>query len=186
MINESQLNTLLARSHLLRCATNLAYDRSLQLDGTLRTLGMSSMPEPEDELLRLQLQTAQEIGGIRTLMLLDASREIMMYHFGPLQVALCLLHVALEYYGELAKSGPVFRSKPVDNFLGENSEFVERLKDLRNSVLHSNLDNMPKQKEFVSTYSGSSHKHLVAVLVEGERTYREYVQGLCQSSGWER
>ena len=55
----------------------------------------------------------------------------MMYHFGPLQVALCLLHVSIECYRDLKKSDPTLGRVPFDNFLDENTEFVERLGSLR-------------------------------------------------------
>ena len=75
MISRSQLNTLVARSHLLRYATNLAFDRSRQLDQTLLDLGFAEVPTDQEELTRLQLHTAAELGGVWTAMVLDAHEK---------------------------------------------------------------------------------------------------------------
>ena len=183
MISRSQLSTLVARSHLLKYATNLADDRSRQLDQALLDLGFTEVPTDQEELTRLQMHTAAELGGVWTAMLLDAPREIMMYHFGPLQIALCLLHVSIEYYRDLKKFDPTLGRVAFDIFLDENTEFVERLGDLRDSVLHTNLDTLPEQKDFVETFSGSSHTHLKTVLAEGERVFREYVRDMGRLRG---
>ena len=91
-------------SCLLRAATNLATDRQRQLVRTLDRLGFQAIPDDGGELVRLQVETAQEIGGVRTRMLLDAPEEIEKYHWGPLQIALCLLAGVLAKY-EARKDG---------------------------------------------------------------------------------
>ena len=69
---------------------NLAADREHQLSQTSNRLGVSGGNLQEETLTRLQVETAKEIGGFQTRMLLDAPREIAKYHFAPLQIALCV------------------------------------------------------------------------------------------------
>ena len=60
-------------SCLLRASTNLAADRHRQLVRTLDRLGFRSIPDDSGDFIKLQVETAREIGGVRTKMLLDAA-----------------------------------------------------------------------------------------------------------------
>ena len=80
---------------------NLAYDRHQQVQQTLVVLGLSKMPRDSENITQVQVQAAKEIGGIKTRMLLDAPSELEKYHFGPLQVSLCLLSAMLDEYARL-------------------------------------------------------------------------------------
>ena len=103
-------------SCLLRAATNLATDRHRQLVRILDRLGFQSIPEDSGEFTKLQVETAQEIGGIRTKMLLDAPEEIEKYHWGPLQSALCLLAGILPKYETLCSENRSFQDDEIDAY----------------------------------------------------------------------
>lgn len=47
-------------------------------------LGLQAIPGDWENLTKLQVETAQEIGGLQTRMYFDASEEIGKYHSGPL------------------------------------------------------------------------------------------------------
>ena len=80
---EREYGDLLRHSHLLRASMNLAHDRHQQLQRTLAVLGFSEMPTDPENITRVQVEAANEIGGIKTRMLLDATAEVEKYHFGP-------------------------------------------------------------------------------------------------------
>ena len=128
-------------SCLLRAVTNLVADRHRQLVGTQDRLGIQAIPVDSGDLDKLQVETAQEIGGIRARMLLDAPEEIEKYHWGPLQIALCLLAGVLAKYEALCKDDASFQDTGIDGYLGQHGEFVNGLRDLRDSLLHQRYEN---------------------------------------------
>ena len=161
-------------SHYLRAAMNLAADRDQQLARTAQKLGVPLANLHGDELTRVQLQTAKEIGGVWTRMLLDAPEEVMKYHFAPLQIALCLLYAIIERYQAWSRLYPAFRDKDLDEYCQENEAFLQQLKKLRDSLLHQHPANFKAQPTFVGQYG----KDMIAVLIEGERTCRNYLSQL--------
>ena len=66
-------------------------------------------------------------------MLLDALEEIEKYHWGPLQIALCLLAGFLAKYEALCGDDRSFQDNGIDTYLGQHGEFVNGLRDLRDS-----------------------------------------------------
>lgn len=173
--------TLWYHSCLLRAATNLAADRHRQLVRTLERLGLRSIPDDSDELTKLQVETAEEIGGIRTRMLLDASEEIEKYHWGPLQIALCLLAGVLAKYEVLCKEDRSFQDDAIDAYCHQHAGFVKGLHDLRNSLLHQRYDNMPTQVEFLKKFGSRQGSRIVDLLLEGLSVYEPYVKRMGQS-----
>ena len=163
-------------SCLLRAVTNLVADRHRQLVGTQDRLGIQAIPVDSGNLDRLQVETAQEIGGIRARMLLDAPEEIEKYHWGPLQIALCLLAGVLAEYEALYRDDRSFQDDGVDTYLGQHTGFVDGLRDLRDSLLHQRYDNMPTQVEFVNKFAGGQRGRLVELLLEGCAVYENYVK----------
>ena len=150
---------------------NLAYDRHQQLEQTLVGLGFSKMPTESENITRVQVQAANDIGGIRTRMLLDASSEIEKYHFGPLQMSLCLLLAMFEEYARLTKINAVFSDDKLDAFQQRNHQILRSLKDLRNSILHERYDNVDVQKQFVSSHAVD----LVGFAIKGEQIFQRYL-----------
>ena len=130
------------------------------------------MPRDPDNINRVQVQVATDIGGINTRMLLDASSEIEKYHFGPLQVALCLLYAVLEEYSRLTKTTIVFCNGNMDTFLQRNDHVLQSLKGLRHSILHERYDNIDVQRQFVSPHVGDS----IRLVIEGEQTFQSYLK----------
>ena len=161
---------------LLRAIANLGADRHRQLVRTLDRLGIQEIPEDSGDLTRLQVETAQEIGGVRTRMLLDASEEIEKYHWGPLQMALCLLAGVLAKYEALYRDDQSFQDDGIDGYVGQHGEFVNGLRDLRDSLLHQRYDNMPTQVEFIKEFAGGKRGRLVELLLEGCAVYENYVK----------
>ena len=175
---KAEFDALVQHSHFLRSSMNLAYDRHQQLENTLTDLGLSSMPSNNEAFTQLQVQAAKDIGGVNTRMLLDAAQEVQKYHFGPLQVALSLLFAIVEKYRQLSKAHPVFQDDDFDQYCCENHQFVETLQAIRNSIIRQRYDNMDEQKKFVEEFSGDKNEHLVTLLIEGERVYRDYLRRL--------
>ena len=163
-------------SCLLRAVTNLVADRHRQLVGTQDRLGIQAIPVDNGDLDKLQVETAQEIGGIRARMLLDASEEIEKYHWGALQIALCLLAGVLAKYEALCKDDASFQDTGIDGYLGQRGEFVNGLRDLRDSLLHQRYENMPMQVEFVKKFAGGQHGQMIELLMEGRTVYEGYVK----------
>ena len=97
---------------------------------------------------------AREIGWVRARMLLDASEEIEKYHWGPLQIALCLLAGVLAKYEALCRDDRSFQDDGIDAYLGQHAGFVNGLRDLRHSLLHQRYDSMPTQVEFIGKFAG--------------------------------
>ena len=163
-------------SCLLRAVTNLAADRQRQLVRTLDRLGFQAIPDDSGDLTRLQVETAQEIGGIRTRMHLDAPEEIEKYHWGPLQIALCLLAGVLAKYEALCRDDRSFQDDGIDAYLGQHAGFVNGLRDLRHSLLHQRYDSMPTQVEFIRKFAGEQRGRPVELLLEGRAVYEDYVK----------
>ena len=161
---------------LLRAATRLAASRQEHLSQTLNRLGLSTIPEGREELTRLQVETAKEIGGIRTMMVLDAPEEIEKYHWGPFQIALCLLAVAFKRYEQLGRTDQWFQDDGFDAYRRQHQDFVNRLDDVRDSLLHQRYENLPTQGEFVDEFRRGQAGDPVALLVEGVAAYEGYVR----------
>ena len=105
-------------------------------------------------------------------MLLDAPSEMEKYHFGPLQVSLCLLYAMLEEYARLIGINLIFSDDEMDAYRERNRQFVQSLKDLRHSILHERYDNIDVQKQFVSSYVGDS----VRLAIEGAQVFQRYLK----------
>ena len=73
-------------------------------------------------------------------MLLDASSEMEKYHFGPLQMSLCLLYAMLEEYSRLTGIDAVFSDDDLDAFRLRNDQILQSLEDLRHSLLHERYE----------------------------------------------
>ena len=168
-------------SCLLRAATNLAADRHRQLVRTLDRLGFQSIPDDSGEFTKLQVETAQEIGGIRTKMLLDAPEEIEKYHWGPLQIALCLLAGILAKYETLCRDDRSFQDDEIDAYRRQHARFVNGLHDLRDSLLHQRYENTLTQVEFVKKFAGGQRSRIVELLLEGRSVYENYVRRMGRS-----
>lgn len=123
----------------------------------------------------MQVETAREIGGIRTKMLLDAAEEIEKYHWGPLQIALCLLAGILAKYQTLCRDDPSFQDDGIDAYLRQHIGFVSGLFDLRDSLLHQRYENMPAQNEFVIKFAGGQPGRILERLLERRSVYEGYV-----------
>ena len=169
---EREYGDLLRHSHLLRASMNLAHDRHQQLQRTLAVLGFSEMPTDPENIARVQVEAANEIGGIKTRMLLDATAEVEKYHFGPLQISLCLLSAMLDEYARLTGINPIFADDEIDSFRERNHQVVQSLDDLRDSILHERYDNAAVQKQFVSSQAGDP----VRLAIEGEQGLRRYLR----------
>lgn len=169
---KTEYEALVQHSHFLRSSMNLAYDRHLQLENTMWALELSQIPEEQESLIQLQVQTAKEIGGVNTRMLLDASLEIEKYHFGPLQVSLCLLYAILEEYTRLNGINSIFSDDDMDTYRGKNWQFLQSLEDLRHSLLHERYDNVEVQEQFMSSHIGNT----VQLAIEGEQVLQRYLK----------
>ena len=163
-------------SCLLRTATNLAADRHRQLVRTLDRLGFQAIPDDRADFTKVQVEAAREIGGIRTRMLLDAPEEIEKYHWGPMQIALCLLAGVLARYEAVCRDDQSFRDAGIDAYLRQHPEFVNGLGNLRDSLLHQRYENMPTQAEFVENCAGGQHGRIVELLLDGRSVYESYVR----------
>ena len=163
-------------SCLLRAVTNLVADRQRQLVRTQDRLGIQAIPVDGGDLDKLQVETANEIGGIRARMLLDASEEIEKYHWGPLQIALCLLAGVLSKYEALCRRDGSFQDDGIDAYVGEHAGFVNGLHDLRHSLLHQRYENMATQVEFLKKFAGGQHGQMIELMSEGCVVYETYVK----------
>ena len=116
------------------------------------------MPRDPEAVTRIQVQAAQDIGGVDTRMLLDAPMEMEKFHFGPLQVALCLLCALMDEYVRLIKIDPVFLDDGMDAFRSGHEGFLGYVKEVRDSVLHERYDSTGVQSQFVATYGSEAVK----------------------------
>lgn len=179
--DKNLFDALWQHSHFLRSALTLALDRHRQLDRTLLHLGYSEMPTDDEELRTVQIETAREIGGIRTMMYLDAPHEIMKFHYGPLQVALCLLDAVIARYKKLSRDNPVFQDDQVDGYCNGHADFLRSLQAVRDSLLHERHENVSSQAAFVETFREESRDRIVSSLLEGAATYEAYLRRLASS-----
>ena len=168
---------LLQHSYLLRTSINLAYDRYQQLQQTILHLGFPEMPTDHEDITQVQVQAAKDIGGINTRMLLDAPAEMEKYHFGPLQMSLCLLFAIFHEYARLASINTVFSENEMDAFRHRNHAILQSLRELRHSILHERYDNVDVQKRFVSSHAGNPMR----LAIEGEQVFQRYLKLL-----WDR
>ena len=168
-------------SCLLRAATNLAFDRHRQLLRTLERTGFQAIPDDREDLTKLQVEATKQIGGIRTRMLLDAPEEIEKYHWGPLQIALCLLAGVLAKYEALCRDDESFQDDGIDAYRRQHPRFVNGFHDLRDSLLHQRYENMPTQVEFVKKFAGGERSRIVELLLEGRAVYEGYVRRMGRS-----
>ena len=178
MMRRSDFEALLRHSRLLRASMNLAHERHQHLEQTLHGLGFSTVPRDQEAFTAMQVQAAKEIGGVEARMFLDAPQEIMKYHFGPLQVSLCLLYAMIERYRQLAQSNPTLHDESLDHFCHDNREFVESLEALRDSLLHQRHDNIDTQSSFVEAFTSGDHRGIVPLLIEGASIYEQYFKRL--------
>lgn len=178
MRHKSNYFALVQHSRFLRASLNLAYDRSRQLNQTLQELALSSLPTDSDGLMSIQQQTAREIGGINTKMLLDAPQEIEKYHFGPLQIALSLFSVMVTKYKNVSRVHPTFQDDVLDTYCQDCRGFLAELKDVRNSILHNRYDNIDTQRQFVRAFTGGNNEHLVTMLTKGVEAFDDYLRRL--------
>ena len=174
----STLDSLCRQSFFLTAAINLAANRHVQLVGTLQKMKLSQLPEDRDGLLKVQQETAKEIGGIRTTMLLDAPREIQNYHWGPLQVALSIFSAMLDFYQQAAARHPdVLRDQDLDAYCQRHAAFIAGLKQTRGSLLHERYDNTQRQTEFVMEFNGND-QNIITTLIEGADRFDAYFREL--------
>ena len=170
---------LCQHSHFLRSALALAADRHEQLQRTLHRLGHSEMPTGDEAFRDMQMETAKEIGGIRTMMYLDAPQETMKYHFGPLQMALCLLDAIVARYRKLARDQPVFQDDEFDIWCNERPDLLQRLKATRASLRHELHDTMVDQTAFVEAFR--EQDSIVSSLLEGAVACEAWLRRLASS-----
>ena len=147
--------------------------------GTHRVPG--GFPTTEGDFTKLQVEAAQEIGGIRARMLLDAPEEIEKYHWGPLQIALCLLAGVLVKYEALCTDDQSFQDDGIDAYRRQHHGFVNGLRELRDALLHQRYENMPTQAEFVKKFAGGQRSGIVELLLEGRAVYEGYVRRMGRS-----
>ena len=157
--DKKQREHYLLRKHsrYLRCMTNLAQIRQNELDQTIQDHGLSNKVLKDDDLTSgpVRIATAKKIGGLRTGMRGDASEEIQKYHYGPLQIAYCLLYAMIEKHKKLVKVHPLFKDKHIDKYYASNEERIQLVKDLRHSLLHEYPDNVEDQKTFLLKFDGT-------------------------------
>ena len=179
--DKNLFEALWQHSHFLRSALMLAADRHEQLNRTLLRLGHSEIPTGDEAFLEVQMDTAREIGGIRTMMYLDAPQEIMKFHYGPLQVALCLLDAMIARYKTLSRDKPAFQDAGLDTYCNERSDFLQSLRAVRDSLLHERHENIVDQMAFVTVFRAENQDRIVSSLVEGAATYEAYLKRLASS-----
>ena len=179
--DKNLFDALWQHSHFLRSALTLASDRHEQLNRTLLRLGHSEIPTSEEAFLEVQMETAREIGGIRTMMHLDAPQEIMKFHYGPLQVALCLLDAMIARYKTLSRDKPAFQDDGLDTYCNEHPDFLQSLRAARDSLLHERHENIVDQMSFVTAFRAEDQDRIVSSLVEGAATYEAYLKRLASS-----
>ena len=166
---DDEYTVTLRHSHILHSAMNLACSRFEFLEQSKQDLNIESLTD--ENMLKLQVETAKNIGGIETRSLLFASEEIGKYYFGPVQIALSLLWAAIEKYDVLSKGNRLLQDMAIEEYCQSNREFIVSLKALRDSIIHPRSDNVQAIKEFSRAY-GARH---VALLIEGELAYRNYL-----------
>ena len=176
--DKNLVGALFRHAHFLRSAMTLAASRHEQLDRTLLRLGHSEMPTGKKAFHEVQAETAKEIGGIRTMMYLDAPQEIMKFHYGPLQVALCLLDAIIARYRQLSRDKPAFQDDELDAYCSEHADFLQTLKATRDSLLHERHDKVGDQEAFVKAFRTKGQDRIVSSLIEGSTAYEAYLRRL--------
>ena len=179
------LDSLWRHSLFLTAAMNLAVNRHVQLVDTLRRMKLSKLPADREGFLRVQQETAKEIGGIGTTMLLDAPREIQSYHYAPLQVALSLLSNMIDFYQKSAALHPAnLRDEALDEYSRRRATFIADLGEARDSLLHERYDNINQQEDFVKTFTGDDSEHnMIDLLIEGADRFNAYFGKLAGKDG---
>ena len=172
---------LLDHSYYFRVALNLARHRYQELLRTAEDLGLSDKWSDSESLTSIQIQTEKELGGVSTRIPIDWQLEIQKYHFGPMQVASCLLYEILQKYQNLVKDWPVFKDENIDrycrkneSFIRKNENFIQLLKGLRDSILHERYENLGRQEEFVTTFTQDGS--LTLLLDEGQNLFEDLLK----------
>lgn len=171
---------LVLHTHLLRASMTLYADRERKLAQTAQRLGHSRIPSDRADFDRMLMETAKELGGIQTRMILDAPWEMQTHYFGPLQVALALFHAMIVRYRELFHADPVYQDAALDGFCRRHAAFVNDLESMRHSVLHQRPDNQNVQVEFLTKYTQEDSAKMLSLLAEGAAIYDDYVKRLRQ------
>ena len=136
----------------------------------------------KEKVIKVQLQTAKNIGCLQTRMQLDAPREIEKFHFGPLQLSYCVLYAIIEKYEKLIKQDHIYKDDGMDKYRTDNAKFLRDLKLVRDSILHQRTDNFQKQERFVNDWSNEVfNKNMLDLLLVGLNTYEQYLQRLWKS-----
>ena len=171
---------LVLQTHLLRASMTLYVDRRRHLDQALQRLGFSQIPSDRADFDRMLMETAEDLGGVHTRMILDAPLEMEQHYYGPLKVALALFDGMIVRYRGLSRADPVYQDTALDGFCREHPAFLRDLESMRHSVLHQRPDNRSKQLEFMRTYTQEGSAHLLNLLREGAAIYEDYVRRLGQ------
>ncbi len=166
---------LLQHSFHLRSTLHIAHDRYLQFEKTIQDFEPSDALFRDDDWMKIQIQTSKELGWFSTKMLLDLPQEIKQYHFGPQQIAFCLLYAMIEKYKSIMQITPLFKDENIDKYCYENNQFIKLLKDFRNSILHPRYDNSKKQVKFLEEYNNSD-KPFLSLLIKGEVLFKNFLQ----------
>ena len=165
-------------SDFLRMSCILGYVRARDLEQTMRDWGFSQMPTTAEDITKIQQETAMEIGGFETRMILDENLEIEKYHFAPLQIGLCLLYAAIENYGRMKNIDSIFSDQSFEEYWHRKEEFIQELKELRDAVLHGYPSNRESYYSFAQLHGDQQEDHSMTLLFSGEAAYREYVNRL--------
>ena len=153
--------TLHRHQILVKATVNLANVRRNRLDGTLTRMGFDSVPNTNSvDFFPFQREVYKQNSGPYGSMPLDARREVVRYHVGPLMIALSLFQAMVFcYQKELAPNGYYLRLSELDLFCG--NQFVKMLKGFRSSIIHEDSSTINDQLDFLRSYGGDEiERHL--------------------------
>ena len=182
MNHKNNFCLLLQHSHHLRCLTDLAKDRFRDLLESYENSNNDTTRAKKEKGIKVQLQTANNLGGLQTRMLFEASREIEKFHLGPLQLSYCALYAIIEKYEKLVKQDQIYKDDGMDKYCTDNAKFLRDLKLVRNSILHQRIDNLQAQERFVNDWSNEAfNRNMLDLLFAGLNTYEQYLRKLHKS-----
>ena len=142
---------------------NLLHHRTVYLEG-VRSVAFRNVLHLFDaqDAVDLTMDEYEWIAAIQSKMLQDQGLHdnainryiVSLATFGPLQAYLALFYAEIEYIRKLRRKSRFFIEAEFSNYLDENEETIDKLKQLRDAFLHPSKKSLQSEMEFL--YQDSS------------------------------
>ena len=177
--DRDKFDVLLRHSHFLRSALSLAGNRSYQYSQRCVALGYSDASLEPKAIRGVWEETTKGGGFIFEHINLESLYEVRRFYCGPAQIALCLAWAMKSKYERLSKNDSSFCDEEIDDYFNNNTNFFNKMKSTRNSLLHERSDNIYRQADISGTID--PNESILDKLFEYAKNYEAYLQRLLSS-----